>query len=332
MKYTNCLDPITDYFDNWDYYDNVLYMPPTRKGWTVALPRDSLTLHKFKDPDYRLFILFQDFLNYDPVRPEDPLELTYINNWYKDKIDRRQVVIIVWNHGAAKPWNQKHPDGIRVLEFSPFIMDNLAEYKRRIKEIDERCSKHENPNYIAVCPNRLIKPHRKAVYDQVSQLPHINASMQQEGKELRHASPAFAKYDYNNVDNLINMSENFADAYLKINCETHYWEPTGLITEKTYHAVVTKTPFLMIGNAGLITEWEKQGFVPYEPLGGKVWDFQANKSRRLSALTYLPRSLKQAKTVYDECREVAEYNYNWMLNGWGDWLMNKLREDLKSLQ
>jgi len=320
---------VRQYIDHAWVHGGALYSPITDEGWTVDFPeRPEIT---FTDPDFRLFIVLQDMLTFKP-NATLPNELITIHDYYKDRgIDMKQVVAIVWNHGVADTWHRANPDSIQVVEFSPWQYNTALQYFSKRYDI-EVASRKMDPNYVAVVPNRIAKRHRELVYNDLRTNPLMNVSLQQRGIELKYPGKTFEGYDYNNADNLISIGKNYSDAWLTVVCESQYYEYQGIITEKTYNAIVTRTPFLLVATQGLGRHLETQGFKLYKALGNDICDVLGNNSRRQDVLTYLPRNLKSAETIYHTCYDTVTYNYHYFMNGYTDYLIENLHKQLAMLR
>jgi hypothetical protein len=304
-------------------------MPCTTMGWDVRYPDSSET--RFENPDFRLFMICQDMLTFksDSILPN---ELITIDKYYRDKdIDLKQVVAIVWNHGVADIWHREMPDSIQVVEFSPWQYNTVLQYISKRYEIQTATLKN-NPNYIAVVPNRITKKHREDTYNDLKDNPLVNISLQQRGIELKHPGKTFEQYDYDNASNLISIGKNYADAWLAIVCESQYYEHRGIITEKTYNAIITQTPFLLVGSQYLWHHLQQHGFTWYKALGSDICDGLLNDSRRSDVLTYLPRNLRYAQEIYHILYNYVTANYYYFINGYPDKLLNMLHQQLKRLR
>lgn len=319
---------IKKYIDHFWVHDGALYSPITDDGWTVDfVERPEI---KFTDPDFRLFIVLQDMLTFKP-NATLPNELITIHNYYKDRgIDMKQVVAVVWNHGVADIWHKANPDSIQVVEFSPWQYNTALDYKNCWSQIQRVADKHE-PNYVAVAPNRIAKRHRVDTYNDLKSNPLMNVSLQQRGIELKYPGKTFEGYDYNNAENLLSIGKNYQDAWLAVICESQYYEHRGIITEKTYNAIVSMTPFIMVGSQFLLEHLENQGFKTFNALGGRWYDTLENTKRREAALTYLPTNLRYAEEVYYMSYDVLTWNYQWFLHGYTDFLVKQLKSQLNKL-
>ena len=320
---------INKYIDHFWVHDGALYSPITDDGWTVDfVERPEI---KFTDPDFKLFIVLQDMLTYKP-NATLPNELITIHNYYKNRnINMKQVVVLVWNHGVADTWHSTNPDSFQVVEFSPWQYNTALQYFTKRYDI-EKASNKRNPNYIAVVPNRITKRHRELVYNDLKSNPLMNVSLQQRGIELKYPGKTFEGYDYNNADNLISIGKNYADAWLTVVCESQYYEYQGIITEKTYNAIATRTPFLLVATQGLGRHLEAQGFHLYKALGNDICDELHNDSRRQDVLTYLPRNLRYAEEIYHICYDTLTYNYHYFMNGYADFLLHSFHNQIKNLR
>ena len=320
---------IKPYVDHAWVHGGALYSPITDDGWAVDFPeRPEID---FADPDFRLFIVLQDMLTFKS-RSVIPNELITIHNYYKDRgIDMKQVVAMVWNHGVAGIWHDTHPDSIQVVEFSPWQYNTVMDYKNCWARMQKVATK-DNPNFVAVVPNRIAKRHRVDTFNELKNNPLMNVSLQQRGIELKYPGKTFQDYDYNNAENLLSIAKNYQDAWLAVVCESQYYEHRGIITEKTYNAIVTMTPFIMIGSQKLLSYLEAQGFKTYTSFGGLLFDELHDSRRRQAAMTYLPVTLRQAEELYYTCHEVCVWNYHWFLHGYSDYLITMFKQQLSNLR
>lgn len=319
---------INKYVEHFWVHDGALYSPITEDGWAIEYPtHPDINL---KDPDYRLFIVLQDMLTFKPDSAL-PNELVAIHDHYESLgVDLKQIVVLVWNHGVADTWTLMRPNSIQVIEFSPWQYNTALDYKNCWAKVQKICDKR-NPQFVAVVPNRIAKPHRIDTYNDLKDNPLMNVSLQQRGIELKYPGKTFKDYDYNNAENLLSIGRNYQDAWMAVVCESQYYEFRGIITEKTYNAIVTMTPFILIGSKKLCYHLEHQGFKTYPSLGGMNYDWQDNDKRRHIALGYLPSNLRYAEEIYHLCYDTAMWNYQWFLNGYSDYLVKLFENQLRNL-
>jgi len=327
MMLTNIVKQI---FPNSTVIDAALKFPITKNGWEVEMPGRFDC--KFDDPDWRLILNLQDMLTYGDH--DDPRELIMIDEFYRGWADMDRIIVIIWPLGIANTWPQ---DSFHCIEFSSHQYETWQKYKEAedvLREVFARNNKDYQDNF--VCMNRIQKPHRKIVASKLALYNTGNISLQSAGQELKHANLSYEEYDfhYNNLVNLIGLQRNFNTSFFSVVTESQYAEPHGIISEKTFNAIVAGQPFMVVGHQGCLDDIKSMGFKTYPMLFDEEYQYAPNTNRidEMIALNehWFVQNLS-ATEMQDwdlEVTQVIDYNLNFFFERFGDiqiaWLRTQL--------
>lgn len=107
--------------------------------------------------------------------------------------------------------------------------------------------------------------------------------------------------------------EFYNKTLLSLVTETWVHEDTIFITEKTYKAIHLLHPFIILGNAGTLSELRKQGFKTFSPLINEEYDdepvLEKRKNLILKELHRLSSmSIEQQQQLAVQLHEIAQHN------------------------
>jgi len=339
LMFKQWTDIIKEVFPHAEILDAALNYPITDKGWDIAVPARPYECD-FANPDYHLFVNLQDMLTGD--------ELIRLNKHFVDNnfpLDR--VTVIVWARNIQNSLPDKR---VNVINFSSHQYEMWCSYKASEDVLRDAFDfRRKDFRYNFVCPQRIYKPHRAALYSQLSRYSHGNTSLQSKGYELQYPNLSFTEYEseYNNLINLLAMKQNYNTALFSIVSESQYDVEYGIITEKTFNSIVAGMPFLVVAHAGAVRDIQDYGFQTFGGItdGTDVWgqlfdetyDTLDNCVRIKDLITsnnsYICDKLTkdEMKNLWIDFSAICNYNRNYFFEQFGDQLISELRMDLLAL-
>ena len=329
-------DVVREVFPHADVLDAALRYPITERGWDIAVPRRPQECD-FPDPDYHLFVNLQDMLTGD--------ELIRLNEHFVTRgFPLHRVTAIVWARDIQRSLPHKR---INIVNFSSHQYETWCSYKQSEAVLRDAFDFNKKDfKYNFVCPQRIDKPHRAAVYGELSRFKHANISLQSRGYELRYPNLSYAEYDaqYNNLINLLAMKKNYNTALFAIVSESQYEPEYGIITEKTFNAIVAGLPFLLVAHQGAVQHVQQYGFQTFGGVSdgdnhwGSVFDETYDeldnqiriKDMIESNSSYIkePLTRTEMQRLAEDCQGITDYNRDYFFNQFGDQLISELRMDL----
>lgn len=325
-------DVIRDIFPNSHIVRDTLKYPLQEEGWEIDFPEWEDC--RFHQKDFRLVLILQDMLN---MGTEDlfPVELLRIHDYYAGKVDLKQIIVVVWPCQLAGDWNKI--GSYHLVEFSPHQYETWQNYKNAEDVLREEF-KHKDYEDNFLCMNRIDKYHRQAVFDVVKK-GHGNISYQQSGKELKYPGFSFHDYDkhYDNLMNLLTLKKNFNTSFFSIVTESQYFVRYGIITEKTFNAIVAGHPFIVIGHSGALDDIRDYGFKTYPDMFNEEYDKLYDDQRMVKALEenwgFIGTKMSP-KTMYelrDFCSDTIDYNRDYFFGEFGQVILDNFQRQLLSL-
>ena len=326
---------VKEVFPRAEVFDAALAYPITDFGWDVNVPR-TVEDCNFEDPEYRLIINLQDML----TRYNDhkvPGELTKMDQHFrKNNFPMDRIIVLLWPLGLAKVWPT---DSFRLIEFSSHQYETWCTYKKAEDVLREAFGReHKDFEYNFVCPQRIYKPHRAALHSKLDKKIG-NVSLQTKGHELAYPSLSVEDYDntYDNLSNLLAMRKNYNTALFTIVSESQYTEEFGIITEKTFNAIVAGHPFMLCAHRFALENIQHYGFQTYNYVFDEVYDELDNTERMQDMVdsnwkfTKERLSAVEMQQFYDDCYGIIDYNRNYFFDQFGDQMIDELRMDLLNL-
>jgi hypothetical protein len=311
--------------------DAALKFPITKDGWEVDMPDEDEC--NFDNPEWRLVLNLQDMLTFD--HDDDvPRELLTIQAFYQEWADLNRIIVVIWPVGIGNRWPQ---DSFHCIEFSTHQYETWESYKGSedvLRKIFSRTNKDMQDNF--VCMNRIQKPHRKITASRLDIYKTGNISLQSAGRELKYPSPSYDEYNvhYDNLINLYGLSENFNSSFFSVITESQYAEPYGIITEKTFNAIVAGHPFLMVGHKGCLDDLRSYGFKTYPMIFNEEYQHLPNADRIDHMIEMNEHWFVQKLNATDifewdmETSEVVDYNLNFFFDDFGNEQVSWLRKQL----
>lgn len=317
-------------FPNSYVDSNALDYPWTPAGWPVRLPAKSEC--RFEQSDFYVVLNLQDMLTQDA---KGIVELREIHNHFVDWADLSRVIVCVWPQRIKNIWPD---DSIQIVEFSTHQYATWQQYKKHETILRETFHvEHKDFEYNFVCMNRHDKPHRRIAYSRLRAYGLAgNCSLQSKGYELAYPNKPFADYEaeYDNYNNLISLDANFNTALFNIITESQYAEEFGIISEKTFNAIVAGQPFAVIGHQLALEDIKCLGFVTYDHVFDEEYDHQNNLSRIDYLINKHPKLIQSHMhlddmwEVYDYCADRINFNRDYFFAEFGPMLLDRFQKQL----
>lgn len=327
------IQTLRQFFPNSIIRDAALKFPITTSGWAVDMPGKGEC--RFDESDFWLILNLQDMLT--DHGGAVPNELSQIHDFYESWADLQRIIVVVWPTGIADSW----PDAsFHVVEFSTHQWETWQQYKQaedQLRHAFADVNKRFENNFL--CMNRIAKPHRKIAYSRLSSFGTGNCSLQSAGQELKYPGLTYERYDhlYNNLANLFSVAENFNTSLFSVVTESQYQERWGIITEKTFNAMVAGHPFMILGHEGALDNVRSYRFQNYGDLFGEQYQYSKNAHRIddmiFENLDWFERQLTESDMmdIYYQHADVIDYNRNWFFEEFGPTQLAWLRTQLLNI-
>ena len=311
------IQTVRQIFPNSIIVDAALKYPITPQGWDVEMPGRSEC--RFNEPDFKLVLNLQDMLTMGP--DGIPNELTRIHSFYKPWADMDKIIVVVWPLRLADEYDGE----FHLVEFSTHQYETWQSYKNGEEVLREAFDKkHKDFQYNFLCMNRISKPHRKILYSKLMSLSRGNISLQTHGHELKYPGLDYKTYNntYDNLSNLLSLKQNFNTSMFSIISESQYEERWGIISEKTFNAIVAGHPFLVAGHQSCLDDIKSFGFKTWDCMFDEEYQYAQN-THRIDAmlesngnyLTLIKPQLLQGLVDYHQ--SVIDYNRDYFFNRFG---------------
>jgi len=223
-------------------------------GWSLNLPSVALAKNDV------LVIHTQDFLT---VGNGVILELDKIEKHYPSKI-HKQIYVIVEYDNCVKYYS----GNLNIIYFPTFLYETVCDLQNY--SIDY--SKYNNKSNKWMCLNGQIHGVRKNV---VEYLKNYNNGYLTLGDKVKldQADLLYENYNYNNIENFINLTNIYKQSSINIVCETAYSKrKLTHITEKTLFAFLSLQVPIVIGNVGIIKWLKNLGFDMFDDIVDTSYD------------------------------------------------------------
>jgi hypothetical protein len=268
-------ETIRQFFPNSLIVDAALKFPITPAGWDVEMPGPSEC--RFDQKDFHLILNLQDMLT--GGWGKIPHELKVIHNYYASWAPLDRIIVVVWPQGLADVLSDQ---SFHIVEFSTHQYETWQQYSEAEDVLRDAFSDGSKDfKYNFLCMNRIAKPHRKILYGRLDSFRTGNCSLQAAGHELKHGGIDFNTYEeqYNNLVNLLSLKQAFNTSLFSVVSESQYGEQYGIITEKTFNAIVAGHPFLLCGHHRALENIRDLGFITWETIFDESYDKRPNKER-----------------------------------------------------
>lgn len=283
----------------WNAYD-----PPydSIEGWPLKLPDI-----EFKS-NTLLLLHFQDFVTPDSTGIK---EITKIEQHYKDR--SHQVLITHWPHKLSRYYNGP----INLIEF------NSHDYNivRNLKAIqDQWIDRVGYVNQRWQCLNGRRCNHRQRA---VSLLKNYANGIVSYSDLIPLDQWAYSSYfGTENEDNFLRLINVYGHHAINIITETQYDHAPGIITEKTYMALLAKQIPIVIGYPGIVADCESMGMDMFTDLVDVSYDYLPNELRVEEAILR-NQDLLMGQRDLTPYRARLQKQQQWLLDKWPE----KLRSD-----
>lgn len=285
-------------------------------------------------------------------------ETKYHYEWFenlalKHSLEKEDIIIITSNLLAKEIYKGNK---FSIQSYNYFVDElNFANIKKR----DELCIKLFKTKYLKfidnfniqnhfLCFNNLTKLHRLWIFYELMNNPKLknksilslNKSTTNESffdivskrthyKEMieyykTYNSNVGYSYDTTNwvkdVQNgdTININAHL-NTFLNIVTETIYHNDVVFLTEKTYKAIYTCQPFIIVGNALTLKKLKELGFKTFDKWWDESYDDEMDFEKRMYKITKLLEEIaswdfEKCTLIRKEMREILIHNYNQMLD------------------
>jgi hypothetical protein len=280
-------------------------MPDVNNKWGLSLP----------NTDKDIVLHAQDYLNItqDGVLTElEEIEQQYLN-----------AIVIHWNHNLKDIYNGP----LKLIEFPTHSFDFIQNLKNCYKDWEHVNNKTNTINFM--CLNGRIRPHRSLVYSYLRDKPNsVVTIFDQTNYEL----PLYKDYDFDNANNFVKLSNLYQKCPVNIIVETMYYEPRGIISEKTLDAFAGLQLPIIIGHKSVVADARRYGFDMFDDIIDHSYDTASNENRWKLAIDS-NMHLLNGEFDYDALLPRLKKNQTYLLNGYLDLLVsNFLNQASKVLQ
>jgi hypothetical protein len=288
---------IQDAFPKYEIYPSILVMPDINSRWELSLP----------NTDKDIVLHAQDYLN---IAKNGTLpELLEIEKKYS-----QNVVIVHWNHNLKDIYNGT----LKLVEFPTHSFEFVQDLKNRYKDWEYINNKTNTMNFM--CLNGRVRPHRSLIYNYLKDMPNSVVTMfDQSNCDL----PLYKDYDFDNADNFVKLSKVYQQCPVNVVVETMYYEPRGIISEKTLDAFAGLQLPILIGHRGIVANARQYGFDMFDDIIDHSYSDMLNDTRWKAAID-LNMHLLNGDFDYDALIPRLKKNQEYLLNGYLDLLVSNL--------
>ena len=123
-------------------------------------------------------------------------------------------------------------------------------------------------------------------------------------------------HNYTSIHNDdIKIEEAYRDIFCDVITESRYAQPTGNYSEKTFHPMWYKKPFVLVAPANTLKLLKDHGYKTF----GNFWDesyddIQNNEERLFKIFETIEfinsKSLEELQDMYNKMKPILEHNYN----------------------
>lgn len=111
------------------------------------------------------------------------------------------------------------------------------------------------------------------------------------------------------------IEEVYRDIFVDIVNESRYAQPTGNYSEKVFHPIWYKKPFVLVAPPHTLKYMREQGFKTFSEFWDESYDDITNHEDRLFAIFNLinyidSKSIDELRELYKQMKDVLDHNYN----------------------
>jgi hypothetical protein len=239
-------------------------------------------------------------------------ELEEIEKFYG--ANAHQVLVTHWTHDLDKFYTGP----VNLIRFSNHNLDTVVSLRNRFDEW-----KHilDQPRPSAwQCLNGRICTHRHLAANILKDFDNGWLSL---GTEIPLPDHPYDRYiGCENDDNFIALDYIYGSTAVNIVTETQFFEHTGIVTEKTLHAVLAEQVPVIIGHKGIVEHCRQMGLDMFDDLVNNSYDTIDGEARVYAAIE-LNRDLIAGKIDFAPYKERLRRNREYVL--WS--LVDKMHSD-----
>jgi len=276
----------------------------SKTGWPLELTKIEFgerTLAQVHFPD---FVTLRD--------DGSCVELEQIEKFYGNNAN--QILVTHWTHDL----DRFYTGPVNLIRFSNHNLDTVVSLRDRFDEW-----KHilDQPRTSAwQCLNGRICTHRRLTANMLKSFDNGWLSL---GTDIPLPEHAYDRYPgCENDDNFMALAYIYGSTAVNIVTETEFFEPTGIVTEKTLHAVMAEQIPIVIGHKGIVEHCRHMGIDMFDDLVNTSYD-TVDGVARISAAIELNRDLIAGRIDLAPYKKRLQRNREYVL--WS--LVDKMQAD-----
>jgi hypothetical protein len=245
-------------------------------------------------------------------------------HWLEQQFTPEQqskIIFVCWDHRLRNIYQ----GNIRIVNFASHSYELVHQLKARWAEWKDVAKKDIRHNWI--CLNGRAREYRQEVYNLLRHEPSGFVSHSIFNPIDIHPYQA---YNFNNVDNFVNLLPVYQSARSSIITESLYQDVGGIVTEKTLLAIAARHPFMCIGHRLCMEDVENLGFDTYPEIYDYSYDTEPKVTRIYSAIERNIDTLRQDIDL-DRVKEKIDRNFDYLMGDYADRIRHRAAEDLRIL-
>jgi hypothetical protein len=300
-----------------DYYfmPCALGKPHREQRWHMSMP--DIPEHRWRNRNFRLVIHAQDFIHF---YGDLCVELHWLEQQFTPE-QQSKIIFVCWDHRLGEIYQ----GNIKVVNFASHSYELMLNLKQRWTEWRDVHKKDIRYNWI--CLNGRTRAYRQEVYNLLRHEPSGFVSHSIFNPIEIHP---YEKYDFDNVQNFIHLMPIYQSARMSVITESLYQDVGGIVTEKTLLAIAARHPFMCIGHRFCHDDVARLGFQNYNELFDLSYDTEDHTTRMYSAVK-LNLARLQAPIDQDAVKEKVDANFDWLMGGYTDSIVDRAKQDLRIL-
>ena len=273
-------------------------------GWPLALPKTEFTEKTL------VIVHFPDFIT---LRADGScVELEQVEKFYGTNAN--QVLVTYWTHDLDKFYNGP----LNLIRFSNHNLGTSIELRDRFDEWKHILDQPRT--YAWQCLNGRICAHRQIAANLLKSFDNGWLSL---GMEIPLPTHPYNGYPgCENDDNFIALDYIYGSTAVNIVTETQFFQHTGIVTEKTFHAWMAEQIPIVIGHKGIVEHCRQMGFDMFDDLVDNSYD-TVDGANRITAAIERNQYLIQGKIDLAPYKQRLQSNREYVL--WG--LIDKMQAD-----
>ena len=275
------------------------FQPPYHEstGWPLRLPKVD-----WQQCDF-LLLFFQDFVT---MRDGVCVELQQVEQAYGDRADR--VIVVHWPHALGRFYH----GAVNLVEFDVHEYAILQNLERDVDSWRQVWNTQRDGGW--QCLNGRRCAHRLHVVQHLQQ--HWQSGTVSYGDVITLDQWPYSTYrGTSNEDNWRRLLPIYARHDFNIVTETQYEQRPGIITEKTFFALLAAQIPIVIGYQGIVADCEAMGFDMFTDIVDVGYDLEPNATRWQSALD-LNRDTVMSYRPTGATRDRLQQQAAWLLHEW----------------